>query len=152
MKQLFSPCRGAALLAGVWAGALVGIALLGAPAGFALLPSDVAGKLAGHMLAREAYASLVLCALIFPLVRRQARTAALTHGTSVMSGNVLLVLGALFCTVLGYFGLQPALNAARHGHGLWSFGALHAVSVAFFGLKTLFVLSLAWRFSAPPLT
>jgi hypothetical protein len=141
--------RAAALASGVWAGVLLGIALLGTPAGFALFPAPMAGKLAGHMLGREAWLSVGLCVLLFPLVRQQAREAAVSTGGSVMSTNVLLVLGALFCTVFGHFALQPAMEAARAGQGRWSFGTLHAVSVVAFGIKTLLVLSLAWRFSAP---
>jgi hypothetical protein len=37
------------------------------------------------------------------------------------------------------------LAAARPGQGPWSFGALHGASAAFFGLKALLVLALAWR-------
>ena len=66
-----------------------------------------------------------------------------------MSANVLLVLGALFCTVLGHYGLRSAMDAARAGQGALSFGALHGLSVAFFGLKGLLVLALAWRLTAP---
>ena len=59
-----------------------------------------------------------------------------------------MLFGALFCTVAGYFALQPMMAAARAGQGAWSFGALHAVSAVFFGLKTLLVLALAWRLAA----
>ena len=141
--------RVASLVCGVWAGILLGIALLGTPAGFALAPRELAGKLAGHMLTREAYASIALCVLLYPVVRKQARDAALGASRSVMNTEVLLVLGALFCTLFGHFALQPAMEAARAGLGVWPFGALHGISVAFFGLKALLVLALAWRFSAP---
>jgi len=141
--------RLAALVCGVWAGVLLGIALVGTPAGFALVPADVAGKIAGRMLTREAWLSVALCVLLFPWVRRQARAAAASAGGSVLSANVLLVLAALFCTVFGHFGVRSAMDAARAGQGYWSFGTLHAVSVGVFGIKTLVVLALAWRFSAP---
>ena len=68
---------------------------------------------------------------------------------SVMSAEILLVLGALFCTVLGYFALQPAMEAARAGQGAWSFGAIHGASSALFALKGVLLLVLAWRATAP---
>jgi hypothetical protein len=139
--------RLALLLAGLWLGLLLGVALVGTPAGFALAPKELAGRLAGHMLTREAYASLALAAVLFFIVRQQAHEAAGARGGSVMSANVLLVLGTLFCTVAGHFALQPMLAAARAGQGAWGFGQLHAVSVGFYGLKTLLVLALAWRLS-----
>lgn len=143
--------RCASLACGVWAGVLLGIALVGAPAGFALLPTGMAGKLAGHMLNREAWLSVVLCLVLFPLVRRQARIDAASGAGSVLSANVLLVLGALFCTVFGHFWVRSAMDAARAGQGHWSFGTLHAISVGVFLIKTVVVLTLAWRFSAPSL-
>ena len=58
---------------------------------------------------------------------------------------MLLVLGTLFCTVAGYYALQPMMAQARAGQGAWSFGALHAASLGLFALKALLVLVLAWR-------
>lgn len=51
---------------------------------------------------------------------------------------------ALFCTVAGYYGLQPMMADAKAGHGIASFAALHGVSLGFFGVKGLAVLALAW--------
>lgn len=142
--------RLAVLLAGLWAGMLVGTALIGTPAGFAAAPRELAGRLAGFMLEREAAISMVLGIGMLMLVRVQARNDAAATGGSVMSTDVLLVLGALFCTVFGHYGLQPMLASARTGQGPLSFGALHGVSVGFFGLKTLLLVVLAWRLSARP--
>jgi hypothetical protein len=66
----------------------------------------------------------------------------------VFSVNLMLLLGTLFCTVAGYFAVQPMMAAARAGQGAISFGALHAVSAGFFMLKGLLVLALAWRLTA----
>lgn len=140
--------RAAAVLAAVWAGVILGVAAIGTPAGFALVPTDVAGRLAGFMLRREAYLSIAMSVVLFIIVRAQARDAARRREGSVMSTEVLLVMGALFCTVFGHFGLRSAMDAARAGEGMLSFGALHGVSVAFFGLKGLLVLALAWRLTA----
>jgi len=59
-----------------------------------------------------------------------------------------LALGTVFCTVAGYFAVQPMMTAARAGQGALSFGQLHAVSAVFFVAKGLLVLALAWRGSA----
>jgi hypothetical protein len=65
----------------------------------------------------------------------------------LLSAATLLPAGALFCTVAGYYALQPLMSAARAEQGDWSFLTLHALSFGFFGLKTLLVLILAWRSS-----
>ncbi len=146
MKQLDSR-RLACLVAGLWAGLILGIAAIGAPAGFATVTLEVAGRLAGRMFAREAYLSLAVGVILLLLVRRQARLDAEAGRGSIFSTEVVLVLGTLFCTMLGYFAVQPMMAAARAGQGLWSFGVLHGVSAALFGLKGLLALALAWRLS-----
>ena len=137
-----------ALVAGLWAGLILGIAVIGAPASFANAARDVAGRVAGQMFAQEAYVSLVAAVALLVLVRRQARDDAQAGRGSALSANVLLVLGALFCTVFGYFAMQPMMASARAGQGLLSFGVLHGVSAVFFLLKGLLVAVLAWRLSA----
>ena len=68
---------------------------------------------------------------------------------SVINTEMLLLLGTVFCTVAGYFALQPLLPAARAGQGVLSFGQLHFVSVAFFVAKLLLLMALTWRAAAP---
>jgi len=63
----------------------------------------------------------------------------------VLSTELLLLLGTVFCTVAGYFALQPLMAGARSGQGPLSFGQLHMISVGFFVLKLLCILALAWR-------
>jgi len=136
--------RTRALLAGLWAGMLLAVAGIATPAPFATLVTADAGRVVARVLASEAYLSLAVAVLLFLLERRRAR-----DGGRSMNAEVLLVLGALFCTVAGYFALQPMMAAARAGQGPWSFGTLHAVSTVFYGIKTLLVLVLAWRCTAP---
>jgi len=97
------------------------------------------------MFAAEAYLSLGVAVVLFLALRVCARRAAEAGTGSVFSTDMLLVLGALFCTVAGYFALQPMMAAARAGQGSWSFGTLHGVASALYGLKSLLVASLAWR-------
>ena len=132
-----SASRVAAVAAGLWAGMLLCVALIATPAPFATLSPADAGRVVGRIFANEAYTSLVVALLLITLERRR--------GQQAMSGSVMLLLGTAFCTVAGYFAVQPLMAAARAGQGSLSFGALHAISLGFFALKGLMVLSLAWR-------
>jgi cytochrome b561 len=132
------------LLAALWAGVLLAVALIATPAAFATLPAAEAGRVAARVLGIEAHLSLGLALLLLLLERRRARDT----GGPAMTVEVLLVLGALFCTVAGHFALQPMIEAARAGEGRWSFATLHTVALAFYGLKLLLVLVLAWRGTA----
>ncbi|MDE2401680.1 MAG: DUF4149 domain-containing protein [Burkholderiales bacterium] len=136
------------LLAAIWVGILVAVGAIAAPSLFAMLDRTVAGLAAGRIFAVEAQVSMVLAMLLFFMERRRARDQAQQPGTSVMSTELLLVLGALFATVLGHFALQPMIEAAKAGQGRWSFGALHAASSSMFVLKGALVLALAWRLTS----
>ena len=140
--------RLSAVLAGLWAGALLCIAALAAPAAFATLASADAGRFVGRILTQEAYASLALALLLFLLERQRSGRRAASGAGSVFSTNMVLLLGTLFCTVAGHFAVPPMMAAVRAGQGAWSFSALHAVSGGLFALKGLLVLALAWRLSA----
>lgn len=134
--------RARRLLPGLWAGALLCIAFIATPAPFATLATQEAGRVVSRVFAQEAYLSLVLGVAVLLLERHAAASA---QRGSRLSGSMLLVLGALFCTVAGSFGLQPMMAAAKAGEGGWTFGQLHAASLGLFGVKTLAVLALAWR-------
>ena len=133
------------LLPGLWAGLLLCVGLLAAPAAFALLAPADAGRLVGRLFAQEAYASLVVGAVLLILERMAARHKATDKLGTQFSTDMVLALGALFCTVAGYFGLLPMMAQARLGQGPLNFGQLHAVSAGFFAIKTGLVLALAWR-------
>jgi Domain of unknown function (DUF4149) len=137
------------LLPGLWAGWLLCVALLATPAVFSQLSGAEAGRLVGRMLAQEAYTSLALGLLLLVLERMTARRAAQAGTGPQFSVGMVLALGAVFCTVAGYFGVQPLMPAARLGQGALSFGQLHAISAGLFVLKALLVLSLAWRALTP---
>ncbi len=133
------------LLPGLWAGVLLGVAVLATPAPFAVLDRGLAGQVATRVLAQEAYLSLAVGLLLLMLERVAARDAAERGSGSQFSAGMALAIGALFCTVAGWFGMQPMMEAARAGQGGLGFGQLHAISVAFFGVKLVLVLALAWR-------
>ena len=82
-----------------------------------------------------------------PKLSAQTRAwrAAQREGAPQFGWDFGLVLGALACTVAGYYALLPLMDAARAGQGALGFGQLHAVSAAFYAVKLLLVLALAWR-------
>lgn len=125
-----------ALIPALWLGALLAVALLAAPAAFATLSNADAGRVVGRLFAQEARLSLALGIVVVLLERRRVRS---------FNAAMLLALGAVFCTVAGYYALQPMMAQARAGQGALSFGQLHTLSLAFYGLKTLLVAALAWR-------
>ncbi len=134
------------LLPGLWLGWLLCVAIVATPAPFALLERAEAGHVVARMLAVEAHSALLLGALLLGLERVMAkRRFDAVEGASQFSLGMALAAGALFCTVVGYFGLQPMMVAARAGQGALSFGQLHAASAAFYGVKVLLVAGLAWR-------
>jgi Domain of unknown function (DUF4149) len=143
------PRRLAAIAAGLWAGLILGIGLIAAPAAFAILQRSLAGAVAGRMFTHEAYAGLAFSAFLLWAVRRVARDDAAAGQSSQFSLSFVLVLIAFFCTVFGHFGVQPMMAAARAGEGVLSFGALHGISTALFGLKGLVLVVLAWRLAKP---
>jgi uncharacterized protein DUF4149 len=133
------------VLAAIWAGILLAVGGIAAPSLFAVLDRGLAGLAAGRIFTTEAYVSLVLAIVLFVMERQRTRQKALPAGQSVMSAEVMLVMGALFTTVLGHFALSPMIVAAKVGQGSLSFGTLHAMSSGLFLLKGLLVLALAWR-------
>jgi Domain of unknown function (DUF4149) len=140
--------RIAAVLAGLWAGILLCIAAVAAPSAFATLTSADAGRVVARVFMQEAYLSLAVAIVLFVIERQRTRQVAAVGAGSVFSTNLVLLLGTLFCTVAGYFAVQPMMAAARAGQGTVSFMTLHAVSGGLFALKGLLVLALAWRLSS----
>ena len=141
------------LIPGLWAGLLLGIAAIAAPAVFAMLERADAGRAIGRILGRifvvEAWTSLLLAMLLLAIERGRARNRDGASEGSVLSAEMLLVLGTVFCTVAGYFAIQPMMAAARAGQGAFSFGQLHAVSSVLFGLKLVLLVVLTWRAAGP---
>jgi Domain of unknown function (DUF4149) len=132
-----------AVLAALWGGLLLGVAFVAAPSAFAVLERAQAGMLVGRVFALDAQISLAAALLLMLIERNLSRD----RSGPALTAAFLLPAGALFCTVAGYFALQPLMAAARAGQGNLSFMTLHAVSFVFYGVKTLLVLILAWRAS-----
>ena len=138
------------LLPGLWLGWLRCVAVVATPAAFALLERAEASRVAARVLAWEAHSALLFGAVLLALERVRARRLADAGASSQFSAGMALAAGALFCTVVGYFGLLQPMAAARAGQGALSFGQLHAVSAGLYGVKVLLVAALAWRGAAAP--
>ncbi|WP_425260182.1 DUF4149 domain-containing protein [Rubrivivax sp. RP6-9] len=136
------------LLPALWAGWLLCVAGLATPAPFATLVQTDAGRVVARMLAQEAGSALFFGGVLLLL----ARVAARRGGGPQFSVDMGLALGAIVCTVAGYYAVQPMMVAARAGQGALSFGQLHAVSAAFYLVKLGLVLALAWRASRAPVS
>ena len=133
------------VLPALWAGVLLCVAFIATPAPFATLTTQDAGRVVGRIFAQEAYLALGFAVLLFIMERSRARTQAAAGRGSVLSTEIVLILGTLFCTVAGYFAIQPMMAGARAGQPGPSFATLHIASTVFFGLKTILVIALAWR-------
>ena len=136
--------RWARWLPGVWLGVLLCIALIVAPSMFALMPAAEAGGVMSRIFLQEAWLSLGLAAMLL-LLQRQPQARGLFAARRMGVGTAGLLWGTVLCTLLGYFALQWMMPQARAGQGPFSFGQLHALSTACYGIKTLLVLVLAWR-------
>lgn len=136
-----------AWIAGLWAGGLVTIALVVAPTLFARLERALAGQAAGDIFRLEARVSLVLAVVLLLIERANAGRRAEAGEGSRFSAELTLILGAIACTVVGAFVIQPMMQQARLGQIGLSFAALHVASTVFYALKSVLVLALAWRAS-----
>lgn len=133
------------LLAALWGGFLLCIAFVATPSAFSVLERAQAGAVVARVFAIEAQVSLALGLVLMMIERRIARDTIEAGGAShQFSARLLLPVIALFCTIAGYYGLQPLMADAKAGAGVASFAALHGASLALFGLKGLAVLALAW--------
>jgi hypothetical protein len=132
-------------LPGLWLGLIAGVALIATPAPFATLAPADAGRVVRRVFEVEAPTSLALGVLMLMLERRSGVMRHAASGDSQFTPEMMFVLGALFCTVLGHYGLQPLMAQARAGEGGIGFGRLHLASTVLFGLKGLLVGALAWR-------
>lgn len=138
------PARLAAWLVAVWAGCLLALSLGVAPIAFQTFPRELAGAFMGKLFAVEAPLSC-LVAMVALVLHRQSRARTDAEGSAGgLDGPVLMMAGVIFCTVVGYYGLQPVMAQARSGGGALSFSAAHGLSMAFFGIRLVLLAVAAW--------
>ena len=128
--------RALVLLSTAWVGSLWTIGYLVAPTLFKTVPdSAMAGTIAGQLFHVEAWWSVVCAILLTGLHYYQFKNVP------------RLVLGMLFCTLIGYFALHPFMAELR-ASGLDNpdirrqFGLLHGISSGIYLLQS--VLGAMW--------
>lgn len=139
------------LLTVLWAGSQWTVGYLVAPVLFATLDRVSAGRVAGRLFYLEAILGVVCGVLLLALGNQMV-------GRGDMAYRRLRwpLLAMLLCTILGYFAIEPFMNALRTtaeaggtdvGHSVYAarFGLLHAASSGFYGLESVFALVLVWR-------
>ena len=105
--------RAACWLAGAWAGLIAGVGFVAAPALFATLPRGDAGPVAAQLFKVDATIGVCVGAVLLVLCLQLARVDAANGVSSRFSTEMLLVLGALFAIVAGYYAIQPMIESAR---------------------------------------
>lgn len=137
-------------LSGLWAGVLLTIGALVAPALFAVLDRTLAGQTAGRLFTLEARISLVVAAVLLVLEYRRLRRDTWRLNPGRWSPELLLTLLAFVLTAVSHLALHPMIQAAKTGQPMaLSFAALHGMSSVLYALKTAAVLLLFWRCTSP---
>jgi hypothetical protein len=131
------------LLAALWGGFLLCVAGVAAPTAFSALERSGAIVYVRKLFETEARVALFAGLVLMMLERRAAKDA----GGKGATAEFLLPAGALLCTVVGYYVLQPQIEAAM---GTPLAMQLHGASMALFAVKTVLVLTLAWKLSRQP--
>ncbi|MFM0163317.1 MULTISPECIES: DUF4149 domain-containing protein [Paraburkholderia] len=142
------------LLTVVWVGSLLTIGYAVAPVLFTSLDRMTAGAVAAQLFRIEgvlgAVCGILLLGLANVLVRR---------GSDAYRRLRWLIAGMLVCVLVGYFALQPFMNALRIaaleagtdvGHSAYAtrFGILHGVSSLFYLIESLLGVALVWKLPA----
>jgi hypothetical protein len=148
------PHRFFRLLTVVWVGSLLTIGYAVAPVLFTSLDRSMAGAVAAQLFRIEgvlgAVCGILLLGLANVLVRR---------GANAYRQLRWLIVGMLVCVLVGYFALQPFMNAIRIaalqagtdvGHSAYAtrFGVLHGVSSLFYLIESLLGVALVWKLPA----
>jgi len=142
------------LLTVVWVGSLLTIGYAVAPVLFTSLDRMTAGAVAAQLFRIEGVIGVVCGVLLLALCNVLIR-----RGGDAYRRLRWLVAGMLVCVLVGYFALQPFINALRIaaqeagtdvGHSVYAgrFGMLHGVSSAFYLIESLLGIVLAWKLPA----
>jgi glucan phosphoethanolaminetransferase (alkaline phosphatase superfamily) len=139
------------LLTVVWVGSLLTIGYAVVPVLFASLDRITAGSVAAQLFRIEGVIGVVCGVLLLALCNVLIRRDEIAYKRLRW-----LVAGMLVCVLVGYFALQPFMNALRIaaqeagtdvGHSVYAnrFGMLHGVSSLFYLIESLLALLLVWK-------
>ncbi|MEF9444324.1 DUF4149 domain-containing protein [Burkholderia sp. 1B3(2022)] len=148
------PHRVFRLLSAVWVGSLLTIGYAVAPVLFKTLERMTAGSVAAQLFRIEAILGVVCGVLLLALSNQQVR-----RGSTEYRRVRWIVAAMVVCVLVGYFALQPFMNALRvaamdAGTDIASspyasrFGMLHGVSSVFYLVESVLGLMLVWRLPA----
>ncbi|HEY1999341.1 DUF4149 domain-containing protein [Paraburkholderia sp.] len=142
------------LLTMVWVGSLLTIGYAVAPVLFMSLDRIAAGAVAAQLFRIEGVLGVVCGVLLLVLANVLIR-----RGHEAYRRLRWLIAGMLICVLLGYFALQPFMNAIRmaalesgtdvaHSANAARFGVLHGVSSLFYLVESLLAIALVWKLPA----
>ncbi|MBN3757309.1 DUF4149 domain-containing protein [Paraburkholderia sp. Tr-20389] len=142
------------LLTVVWVGSLLTIGYAVAPVLFTSLDRMTAGAVAAQLFRIEGVIGVVCGVLLLALCNVLVR-----RGGDAYRRLRWLIAGMLVCVLVGYFALQPFMNALRIaaqeagtdvGHSVYAsrFGMLHGVSSVFYLIESLLGIALVWKLPA----
>ncbi|EOH6075478.1 DUF4149 domain-containing protein [Burkholderia cenocepacia] len=148
------PHRVFRLLLAVWVGSLLTIGYAVAPVLFKTLERMTAGSVAAQLFRIEAILGVVCGVLLLALSNQQVR-----RGSSEYRRVRWIVAAMVVCVLVGYFALQPFMNALRvaamdagtdiaNSPYASRFGMLHGVSSVFYLVESVLGLMLIWRLPA----
>ncbi|QCP50216.1 DUF4149 domain-containing protein [Trinickia violacea] len=148
------PHRVFRLLTVIWVGSQLTVGYAVAPTLFAMLDRISAGAVAAQLFRIEAIVGVLCGVLLLALGNLLVR-----RGATAYRRLRWVLAGMLICVLLGYFALQPFMNALRVaaltagtdvGHSAYAarFGMLHGVSSLFYLIESLLGLVLVWKLPA----
>ncbi|AFJ85538.1 Putative transmembrane protein [Burkholderia sp. KJ006] len=148
------PHRVFRLLSAVWVGSLLTIGYAVAPVLFRTLERMTAGSVAAQLFRIEAILGVVCGVLLLALSNQQVR-----RGSGDYRRVRWIVAAMIACVLIGYFALQPFMNALRvaamdagtdiaNSPYASRFGMLHGVSSLFYLVESVLGLMLIWRLPA----
>lgn len=148
------PHRFFRLLTVVWVGSLLTIGYAVAPVLFTSLDRISAGAVAAQLFRIQGVVGVVCGVLLLGLANLLVR-----RGSEAYRRLRWLIAGMLLCVLVGYFALQPFMNAMREaaleagtdvGHSVYAarFGMLHGVSSVFYLIESLLGIALVWKLPA----
>jgi hypothetical protein len=131
-----------AMVIALWAGSLVTVCAIAAPAAFAVLPDRHA---AGQVAAR-----LFLIETVIGVVASVCFLAAFAMSRIIAPRSVaILVVIAAAAPLLSEVVLGPLMESARRAGDMARFGALHGVSALLFGVACVCSVIALWLFNRP---
>jgi uncharacterized membrane protein len=148
------PHRVFRLLSAIWVGSLLTIGYAVAPVLFALLERMTAGSVAAQLFRIEAILGVVCGVLLLALSNLLVR-----RGCDEYRRVRWIVAAMVACVLIGYFALQPFMNALRvaameagtdiaHSAYASRFGMLHGISSLFYLVESVLGLMLIWKLPA----